>query len=145
MTPRLPSPSPVLAAVLAALLAIVQAAPIAAEAPPDLAQEWQLVPLSDTAPVVQATLDLRDPGRAGGRAPCNRWFATATLGTPAASGVVALQFGAIGATRMACDDLAAEQQFFAALARVTAAQIADGSLILTSPAGPLLKFVPVAP
>ncbi|MFD1809372.1 META domain-containing protein [Gemmobacter lanyuensis] len=66
-------------------------------------------------------------GRAAGQAPCNRWFATVEGTLPA------FRLSGIGATRMACPDLAAETAFLATLSRVTRAQVQEGMLVLEGP------------
>lgn len=128
---------PVTAAAAALMLGLL---PLPAAA--DIAQLWQLVRIGDAPAAARATLDLRAPGRAVGQAPCNRWFASYALtdGQPAA-----LQFGPIGATRMACADLAAEQAFLAALAGVRTAGMQGATLILTGADGLQLEFQPVSP
>lgn len=93
----------------------------------DLARDWALVAVDGVA--MRGSIDLREPGRAAGQAPCNRWFAQRDGSLPA------LTLTGIGATRMACPDLAAEAAFLAALARVNRAALgADGHLRLTGPA-----------
>lgn len=102
---------------------------------PGLAREWVLV--SDAPRPV--TLDLRAPGRATGQGPCNRWFATVEGTLPA------FRLSGIGATRMACPDLAAETAFLATLSRVTRAQVQEGMLVLEGPGGEMLQFLPKTP
>lgn len=102
---------------------------------PTLAQEWVLQ-AEGARPV---TLDLREPGRAAGQAPCNRWFATVEGTLPA------FRLTGIGATRMACPDLAAETAFLATLSRVTRAQVQEGMLVLEGPGGEMLQFLPKTP
>ena len=59
------------------LLAACQDQPAPAPLTPEaLARDWRLVSLNGAAAPARATLDLREPGRAAGQAPCNRWFAT---------------------------------------------------------------------
>lgn len=113
-----------------------QPAPLTPEA---LARDWRLVSLNGAAAPARATLDLREPGRAAGQAPCNRWFATRGGDLPA------FTLTQIGATRMACPDLAAESAYLAALAAVTGAALDGDALVLGGPDGAALRFLPVAP
>lgn len=102
---------------------------------PTLAQEWVLQ-AKGARPV---TLDLREPGQAAGQGPCNRWFATVEGTLPT------FRLTGIGATRMACPDLAAETAFLATLSRVTRAQVQEGMLVLEGPGGEMLQFLPKTP
>lgn len=99
----------------------------------EVARDWALVAVDGVA--MRGTLDLRDPGRAAGQAPCNRWFGTRTGVLPA------FALTGLGATRMACPDLAAETAYLAALAKVDAAELAGDRLVLTGP-GTRLEFRP---
>ncbi|SEM98010.1 Heat shock protein HslJ [Gemmobacter aquatilis] len=123
----------------ALLLAACQEEPQAALTPEALARDWRLVALNGAAAPARATLDLREPGKAAGQAPCNRWFATRSGDLPA------FTLSQIGATRMACPDLAAESAYLAALAAVTGAALDGEALVLTGPEGGTLRFVPGAP
>lgn len=132
-------------ALAALILAAGLASPAAAEPPAGLMQHWQLSRIGDAAAPFPATLDLRDMPQVAGQAPCNRWFATVTLSGTGQGAPAALQFGPIGATRMACADLAAEQAYLQALAAVSAAQLDAGALILTGADGLRLEFQPLLP
>lgn len=122
------------------LLAACQDQPAPAPlTPAALARDWRLVSLNGAAAPARATLDLREPGRAAGQAPCNRWFATRGGDLPA------FTLTQIGATRMACPDLAAESAYLAALAAVTGAALDGDALVLSGPDGAALRFLPVAP
>jgi heat shock protein HslJ len=105
--------------------------------PPDyLAIEWKLIALDGAPFPAQATIDFSQPGRVSGQAPCNRWFAGQTAPLP--------QFAvaAVGATRMACPDLAAEAAFFEALATMTRAEVTGPvNLTLTGDKGRSMEFV----
>lgn len=106
--------------------------------PPEyLARQWRLALLGDAPFPAAATLDLAEPGRISGQAPCNRYFADQPAVLPDFAP------GPIGATRMACADLAAEADFLAALAAMTRAEVNDeGMLVLTAPAGRRMAFTP---
>ena len=77
---------------------------------------WQLVEIGGRAAPERVTLALAN-GSFSGRGGCNRYFGAAQAGD--APG--ALQFGAIGATRMSCGEAidGREMTYFAALAEVT--------------------------
>lgn len=98
-------------------------------------QEWQLIARQGEPVAWTATLALGADGTAYGQAPCNRFFGTSTATLPA------LALTDLGATRMACPDLAAESDYFQALAAVTMAEIRQGHLFLTGPEGRVLEFV----
>lgn len=59
------------------------------------------------------SLNFADSSKMNGKAPCNSYFSAYTLSGQNIS------FGAIGATRMACDNLDMEQRYFAFLGGVT--------------------------
>ena len=105
--------------------------------PPEyLAPEWMLVGMDGAEVTLRATIDFSEPGRVSGQAPCNRWFAAQTADLPD------FRIEAVGATRMACPDLAAEAAFFEALSLMTRAEITGPlTLRLTGPDGRALEFV----
>lgn len=121
-------------AALPLLLAACQPAPVVQQ--PDLAQEWKLVGFSAGALPPRVTMDLREPGRAAGQGPCNRWFGEVQGSFPA------FRLPMVATTQMACPDLAAEGRFHDALGRVTAAELVGGQLVLTGPKGLRLTFAP---
>jgi heat shock protein HslJ len=95
------------------LCSVAAMADQAGVAPEYLGGEWQLVAIDAQPFPAVTTIDLSEPGRATGRAPCNRWF------TNLESDLPAFKTGQIAATKMACPDLAAEDVFFAALSAMT--------------------------
>lgn len=87
------------------------------------------------------TLGLQD-GRAGGRAPVNRYFGMCREGPSAA-----LELGPFGMTMMAGPPAAmtAESVFLRLLEQVRAYEVGEGTLTLLDSAGePVLSFVPSA-
>src|SRR5690606_2738120 len=100
--------------------------------------DWKLVALNRQPFIATATLALDETGtRASGRAPCNSWsgrVVTEPFPTWAIRDVVA--------TEMACPQLAAEQAFFAALARATHMSVGTGHLTLTGDQGLRMDFIP---
>ena len=69
------------------------------------AAEWQLIEIDSTAFAPHATLDLSEPGKISGQAPCNRYFGAQTAPYPW------FRAEKIGATRRACPELKEENQF----------------------------------
>jgi heat shock protein HslJ len=98
---------------------------------------WQLLAIDGTRTEGRATLRIDKDNVLAGAAPCNRWMAMNGPDLPA------LALGAIRSTRMACDRLAEEQAFFAALTLMTQVAL-DGerNLILSGPDGRSMEFVP---
>jgi heat shock protein HslJ len=126
---------PVLAPLLLApLLLALTMTPAAAETL--TGRDWQLLAIDGAIFDAAATLRIEEDGGLSGQAPCNRWFARNQSALPA------LDLAGIGATRMACDQLAEEQVFFDALAAMTAlAMDGGGTLILTGADGRSMEFV----
>lgn len=82
----------------------------------------------------RATIDLSQEGRISGQAPCNSYFAAQTAPYPW------FEVTAIGASKRACPDLAAEGAFFKALSSMTLSEISGPVLILTNEAGGKMVF-----
>lgn len=101
-------------------------------------KDWSLAEVDGKAPGWTATLNLGEPGRITGQAPCNRYFADVTRdGT-------SFMPGLIGATKMACLQIDGEAEFFALLSAVTTAEMGPGSLILSG-GGHQMRFVQPIP
>lgn len=98
--------------------------------------DWQLLAIDGKVTDMRATLRIEEDGTLTGFAPCNRWTSSNGAAFPA------LQLRGIRATRMACDKLEDEKQFFNALSQMTTLQ-ADGAhnLVLTGPDGRTMEFV----
>ncbi|MBU2992615.1 META domain-containing protein [Octadecabacter sp. 1_MG-2023] len=96
--------------------------------------EYQLAEIDDAPFTALATISFPEEGRVEGQAPCNRYFATQTAPYP----WFALE--GIGATRMACENLAAESAFFAALEVMTLSEVQGGTLILSNVDGRSMVF-----
>jgi len=126
-----------MAAALAALLPMGCMQAAATEVPSEyLAIEWLLVAVDGQPAPARATIDFATPGRISGQAPCNRYFATQSGDLPE------VRLSDIGATRMACPDLAAEADFLAQLAEMTRAEVTGPtSLLLTGGKGRSMEFV----
>jgi heat shock protein HslJ len=121
---------------LATCLALASCITPVLSAEPIVGIDWQLLAIDGQVTDTVATLRMDDVGNVSGRAPCNRWFAVTAAPLPA------FQLTGIGATRMACDDLAKEDAFFDALSDMqTAALDGDRNLILTAPDGRSMEFV----
>ena len=106
----------------------------AALAPDFTKMDWLLTMVDGQPAGYSATLNLGEPGRATGQAPCNSYSADLTRDG------ADFKLGAIGATKMACPDLAEESDFFQALQGVDTATDGPGRLTLTG-RGHALTFV----
>jgi heat shock protein HslJ len=96
---------------------------------------WRLIALNGQSPApVVVTLAFPAPGQLAGQGPCNRYS-----GAYAGDGA-AFRPGALASTEMACDALALEGRYFAALARVDRREQAGDRMVLTGP-GTVLEFV----
>ncbi|MCI2399718.1 META domain-containing protein [Aliiroseovarius subalbicans] len=87
---------------------------------------WVLEELDGVPFTARATITFPEEGKIAGEAPCNRYFGAQTAPYPW------FDVDGVGATRMACPDLDAEGRFFAALERVTLAEVAGNTLILST-------------
>jgi heat shock protein HslJ len=93
---------------------------------PDLSKmDWHLTEVDGKRPDWSATLNLGEPGRIVGQAPCNRYFG------PLSRDGDSFKVGALAATEMACAHLEGEDTFFAILGGITKAAEQPGLLILT--------------
>lgn len=119
-----------LAAALA-LVAMLCLAPPAARADETalaldlLALDWRVTEVDGAAPGWTATLDLGEPGKVSGQAPCNRYFGL--LVWTGSSFTV----GNLAATKMACLHMQGEAEFLALLQGIETAEQLPGLLILT--------------
>ncbi len=95
--------------------------------------EWFLVGLEGQDIGWRASLRL-EGDKASGQAPCNRWFASNTAALPG------IDLSGIGATRMACPDLAAESAYFEALQAVQRTELDQGHLFLIGMEGRIMEF-----
>jgi heat shock protein HslJ len=126
----------VIALSLAVLAACAPAAPPVADG---LAgTSWRLVAIGGVAvpgdlagPV---TLTFGEGGSFAGQAPCNRYSGTNTAGLPG------FRATAIGGTEMACDRLALEGDYYAALMAMEVARATPGRLVLSNRAGGSVDF-----
>jgi heat shock protein HslJ len=93
---------------------------------PDLSKmDWHLTEVDGKRPDWSATLNLGEPGRIVGQAPCNRYFG------PLSRDGDSFRVGALAATEMACAHLEGEGAFFVILGGITKAAEQPGLLILT--------------
>lgn len=95
---------------------------------------WVLQSLNTEAISTEITLTFPEEGKISGRAPCNRYFGAQTAPLPWFS------VKNIGATKMACPNLALEAQYFEALAQMTLAEISGNTLVLKNDAGNALVY-----
>lgn len=96
---------------------------------------WKLVELNGEPFTAQATATLTPEGRVTGQAPCNAFNATYVGHWPD------LRFNAVARTKMACPELAQETAFFAALNKVTHAEMLSDSMLLTGPDKTALRLI----
>ena len=99
-------------------------------------QEWQLAEVDGSAPGWTATLNLSEPGKVSGQAPCNRYFGPVTWDADR------FQVGNLAATRMACLHMQGEDVFFSLLQAMETSQLMPDALILSG-AGHQMRFVPL--
>lgn len=107
----------------------------AALAPGFTGIEWVLTTVDGKPAAYSATLDLGQPGRVTGQAPCNHYFADLTQADDS------FRMRAIGATKMACPQMAEEAAYFQVLQGIEFAQAGQGTLTLTG-GGHELVFAP---
>ena len=105
---------------LAALLSVCQT--LAPAIAGDLADHWTLTEIDGFPVTFTATLDLSEPGKLSGQAPCNSYG-----GKLNAEGQKFIP-GPILSTKMACDGLADENLYLQALQMVDSAAL-DGDLL----------------
>jgi heat shock protein HslJ len=117
-----------------ALSACVVSADDTALAPDSSKMDWNLTEVDGKRPDWSATLNLGEPGRIVGQAPCNRYFG------PLSRDGDSFKVGALAATEMACVHLQGEGSFFAILGGITKAEEKPGLLILTG-GGHEMRFV----
>ncbi|MGB2626262.1 MAG: META domain-containing protein [Candidatus Acidiferrum sp.] len=91
--------------------------------------EWILTELGGTAvvPNSKASLSFLEPGRAAGNASCNRFTGSVTIAG------MAIKFGQMASTRMACVDEAVsaqEYQYLKLLGEADRYEIRDNSLLI---------------
>lgn len=98
---------------------------------------WALATVDGASPGYAATLDLSQEGRLTGQAPCNRYFADMSLQGEA------LDLGPIGATKMACEDMKGESDYFALLGQMDSLTRTEDVLTLRG-VGHEMVFAPQA-
>lgn len=95
---------------------------------------WTLTHLNGEAVKVAITLTFPEKGQIAGRAPCNRYFATQNAPLPW------FEVGPIGATKMACPDLATENKYFQTLSKMTLIERTGNTLLLSNDGSETLEF-----
>ena len=126
---------------LAALSLVTLAACVSPALSQDVAGiDWHLVGLEGQAVDWDASLRF-DGDKVTGKAQCNRFFGTNTATLPA------LDIGGIGATKMACPDLAAESAYFESLQAMQRIELDQGHLFLIGAEGRMIELAtdPAAP
>lgn len=104
--------------------------------PPSATQinEWMLTKIDGVAFGATASIDLGDPTRISGQAPCNRFFGQLSGTAPT------FKAGPLVTTRMACDQLALEAEFLTALESMTSISQTARKVVLTNDAGRKMEF-----
>ncbi|WP_428547875.1 META domain-containing protein [Profundibacter sp.] len=100
----------------------------------DQRAEWALVELDGKPFPARATIAFPAKGKITGQAPCNRYSATQSAPRPW------FEAGPVISTKMACSDLAAEQQFFKALEEMTLMDVLGNVLVLSNDTGREMVF-----
>lgn len=95
---------------------------------------WQLTEIDGQPFVATATLHFPEPGRITGIAPCNSYSAVLDAPYPW------FDTQHLSVTRMACNDLATENQFLQALQDMTLSEVSGNTLILSNVAGREMLF-----
>lgn len=95
---------------------------------------WTLSEVDGKPFNARATIRFGEDGKVSGQAPCNRYFGTQTAPYPW------LELGPIGATKMACPDLAAETAYFNALAAMSLVEVTGDVMILSNEGGRKMVF-----
>jgi len=96
---------------------------------------WVLKTMNEVNVATLVTISFPEEGRIAGQAPCNRYFGNQTVPLPW------FEVKGLGATKMACPELAMEGQYFDLLQKMTTAEITGNTLILKSDNGQTLVYV----
>ena len=114
--------------------------PAPQDKPTDKPYFWQLVSIDGVPFAARATLAFdSDAHKAFGQGPCNAWSGDVVTDPFPVSRIVN-----VTATEIGCDDLAAEQAFFAAMQDMTHEGVGLGHLELVDQKGRVMAFVPLA-
>lgn len=100
----------------------------------DTGAVWTLTELDGKPFAAKATISFPAEGKVTGKAPCNTYASSQTKPMPW------FELGPVMSTKMACPDLAAEQQFFSGLGAMTLAEVQGNTLILSNDAGREMVF-----
>ncbi len=95
---------------------------------------YELSALQDDPAPFRASITFPEQGRVAGAGPCNLFAAEQISPYPW------FELGPIAATRRACPDLDAEQQYFELLSAMTLAEVNGDVLILSNEAGQEMVF-----
>lgn len=96
---------------------------------------WRLTHVNDQTTEIPATISFAADGQVQGKAPCNSYSALQTAPYPW------FALTPIAATKRACPDLALEQDFLTALAKMTLSEVSGDILILSNDADERLQFI----
>jgi heat shock protein HslJ len=95
---------------------------------------WHLIGVDFQPALAPLTITFDTDGGFSGKAPCNQFFGKVSGSFPA------ITLGNIGATKMACPDLAVESLYFEALSAMQSAEISEGHLFLSGFEGRVIEF-----
>ncbi len=95
---------------------------------------YHLVSLDGAAFTAPATIAFPNEGTVAGQGPCNSYTADQNTYYPW------FELGPIASTRRACPELAAETQFFEALAAMSFSEVSGDILLLTGEGGREMTF-----
>ena len=96
--------------------------------------EYTLVEIGGSTVESRATIAFDEGGRISGQAPCNRYFTQSKVPYPW------FEVGPIGATKMACPNLAEESEFFRMLEAMTLIEFSGPLVLLTNDDGASMTF-----
>lgn len=97
--------------------------------------EWFVLAIDGQPFRAEASFAIDADAKVTGRAPCNRYFGESKAALPA------LQLDALGVTRMACPEMAAESLYLGALAEMTTAALQGEHLVLSNAVGRRIELV----
>lgn len=95
---------------------------------------WELYDMNGIAPKSKITIAFPEQGKVAGRGPCNRYFGSQTRPLPW------FTVQQIGSTKMACENLGEEREYFKVLKQATLAEVSETVLILSDDTGPVLTY-----
>ncbi|MCK8463904.1 META domain-containing protein [Aliiroseovarius sp. S1339] len=96
---------------------------------------WKLLEIDRKPFDADATISFPKPGLINGQAPCNTYSSEQKAPYPW------FEIGPIAATRMACEDMDAESNYFTALTQMRQVETSGDMLIMSNEAGRQMVFL----